>query len=96
MNGPEPTTSSDWHDFLRRSGLKRKILGVTPHCLRVTAATRMARAGVSISKAMKFLGHASEIVHRIYQKLRTDDLDDCLAALGPTPPSPVSVAPDHP
>ena len=36
MNGPEPTTSNVWHDFLRRSGLRRKIPGVTPHCLRVT------------------------------------------------------------
>ena len=86
MNGPQSLTSREWHSFLWRSGLKRKIPGVTPHCLRVTAATRMARAGVSVSKAMKFLGHASETIHRVYQKLRTDDLDDCLAALGPTPP----------
>ena len=97
MNGPEPTTSSDWHDFLRRSGLKRKIPGVTPHCLRVTAATRMARSGISMPKAMKFLGHASETVHRIYQKLRTDDLDECFAALGPTPQPPQSPpTSDHP
>ena len=98
MNGSVPWTSRDWHSFLWRSGLKLKIPGVTPHCLRVTAATRMARGGVSISKAMKFLGHTSESIHRIYQKLRADDLDDCFAALGPSPHPPQSppASADHP
>lgn len=51
------------------------------HCCRVTVISRMARAGVPEAKAMKFVGHASTEIHRIYQRLRAEDLDDCLNAL---------------
>lgn len=55
------------------------------HCTRVTVITRLARAGVSISQAMRFVGHASETIHRVYQRLSVDDLGPCLKALQNTP-----------
>ena len=52
------------------------------HCLRVTCITRMARAGVPISQAMRFVGHSSESIHRIYQKLQPNDLESAALAIG--------------
>lgn len=52
------------------------------HCLRVTCITRMARAGVPISQAMRFVGHSSETIHRIYQKLQPNDLESAALAIG--------------
>lgn len=80
--------SSVWQRFLRRTGLSERIPGITFHCLRVTAATRMARANVPEAKAMRLLGHASSTVHRVYQRLRHDDLDDCFSAMEGRPPAP--------
>ncbi len=54
------------------------------HCTRVTVITRLARAGVPISQAMRFVGHASHTVHEIYQRLGVDDLSACLKALSPS------------
>jgi integrase len=54
------------------------------HCLRVTVITKLARAGVPVSQAMAFVGHADEEVHRIYQKLKADDLGGVTAALSYT------------
>lgn len=72
-----------WYKFLRDSGLKAKIPGACFHCLRVTAVTRLARSKkVKEAEAMRFIGHASVLVHRVYQRLRADDLGDCLEALG--------------
>lgn len=70
------------------------------HCTRVTVVTRLARAGVPMSQAMRFVGHSSHIVHRIYQRLSVDDLGHCLSALtyNPThknPGDPASTEP-HP
>lgn len=73
--------SSHWHNFLKRTGLPNRMPHVCFHSLRVTVATRLARANVPESKAMKFLGHASTTVHRLYQRLRTEDLDDAVKAL---------------
>ena len=58
------------------------------HCTRVTVITRLARAGVPISTAMRYVGHSSEAVHRIYQKLRADDLGVCHSALAGIAPAP--------
>lgn len=71
--------SKVWHDFFREIGLGHLCF----HCSRVTVITRLAREGVPIQQAMRFVGHASEAVHRIYQRLQTDDLGDCLRAVGP-------------
>jgi integrase len=70
--------SRDWARFFRRAGLK----GYSFHCTRVTVVTRLARSGkVSEQQAMRFIGHANEPIHRIYQRLRTSDLQGCLDAV---------------
>lgn len=70
-----------WLLFQNRHQIKRLIPGWTFHCLRVTAVTRLARANVPEAKAMRFIGHASSTVHRIYQRLQVHDLDDAINAL---------------
>jgi integrase len=62
----------------------RKELGLghtTFHSTRVTVITRLARAGIPQAQAMRFVGHANEAVHRIYQRLKVEDLGNCLGAL---------------
>lgn len=51
------------------------------HCTRVTVVTRLARQGVQERFAMKYVGHASATVHRIYQRLQVDDVRCCIEAL---------------
>ena len=60
----------NWHRFFRRIGLPH----LSFHCTRVTVITRLARAGVPEQQAMRFIGHATLEVHRIYQKLKPGDL----------------------
>ncbi|MGN6644107.1 MAG: tyrosine-type recombinase/integrase, partial [Verrucomicrobiota bacterium] len=72
--------SNKWWKFLDRIGLKEK--GITFHGLRVTVATEMVRNNVPENKAMKYLGHASTTVNRIYQRLRPRDLGDCVDGIG--------------
>lgn len=69
-----------WFRFLTRIGLKKD--NITFHSTRVTVATEFVRKNVPEAKAMKYLGHASTTVHRIYQRLRLDDLSDCVDAIG--------------
>ena len=64
--------SKTWWRFFRKIGIK----GVCFHCTRVTWITRAAIAGVPISKAMRFVNHGSEEVHRIYTKLQAHDIMD--------------------
>lgn len=79
-----PQMPSKWWWMLFK---KLKMRHLCFHCTRVTVITRLARAGVSISQAMRFVGHASETIHRVYQRLSVDDLGPCLKALqsSPTP-----------
>jgi len=49
---------------------------ITFHSTRVTVASRLARAGYSITKAMRLLNHGSELVHRQYQRLQAEDVAD--------------------
>lgn len=70
--------SKDWHFFFRELELPHLCF----HCTRVTVITRLARAGVPIQQAMKFVGHASEAVHEIYNRLKAEDLTACVTALG--------------
>ena len=53
---------------------KLEIRGVSFHCLRVSYVTRLHRAGVPLSAAMRLVNHSSEVVHRVYQRLRVDDV----------------------
>lgn len=70
-----------WHDFLKRHGIKKLVPNACFHSLRVTAASRMARAGVSQRKAMEYLTHASTTVHEAYVRWQPEDLEDCHRAL---------------
>lgn len=71
--------SKEFHFFFKKIGMK----DVCFHCTRVTVVTRMARAGVPISIAMAYVGHASETIHRIYQKLQPADAAPAVAAIRP-------------
>lgn len=63
----------NFHRFLKKLAIKE---GVTFHSTRVTVASRLARAGYSITKAMRLLNHSSELVHRTYQRLQPEDVAD--------------------
>src|SRR5581483_3995837 len=71
----------NWHRFFRRIGLPH----LSFHCTRVTVITRLARAGVPEQQAMRFIGHSTLEVHRIYQKLKPGDLSQCTAVLSRSP-----------
>lgn len=53
---------------------KAKLVGVTPHVLRHTAATHMARRGVPLWIIAKVLGNTLAMVERVYAKHAPDDL----------------------
>jgi hypothetical protein len=72
--------SRDFSRLFKKLGLSAQ--GKTFHSTRVTAITRLARSGkVSEQQAMRFIGHSSSAVHKIYQRLGAGDLGSCLAAL---------------
>lgn len=73
--------SRTWFEFLRRCGLKKSLPNVCFHSLRVTAASRLARSGVSEHKAMEYLSHASTTVHEAYIRWRPEDMDECHDAI---------------
>jgi hypothetical protein len=85
----EHHSSRNFTRFLQSIGLGHLCF----HCTRVTCITRMARAGVPVQQAMRYVHHATESIHAIYQRLRADDLQNCVAALAypEPPPSPVPV-----
>ncbi|HEY0257799.1 MAG TPA: tyrosine-type recombinase/integrase, partial [Candidatus Methylacidiphilales bacterium] len=62
--------SKKWREFLDGLGLKHLCF----HCTRVTFITRFCRAGNSETVCMKLVNHASEEIHRIYQRLSHDDV----------------------
>jgi integrase len=73
--------AKEWHFFFKEINLS----DLSFHCTRVTVITRLARAGVPISEAMAYVGHASETIHRVYQKLASSDLTratDALTGIG--------------
>lgn len=81
--------SKAWWKLFKRLKMKHLCF----HCTRVTVITRLARAGVPMAQAMRFVGHASETIHRVYQRLGTEDLSACVSALSfdaPSKPSPSS------
>lgn len=67
----------DFHRFFKQLG----ISGVTFHSTRVTVASRLARSGYPIAKAMRLLNHSSELVHRTYQRLQAEDVADAYEVL---------------
>jgi hypothetical protein len=71
--------SKHWRRFFNRIGRPAYCF----HCCRVSVITKMARAGVGQSQAMKYVGHSSVEIHRQYQRLHCEDLGDCAEALKP-------------
>lgn len=63
-----------------------KVVGLLPHlcfhCCRVTVISRMLREGIPERLVMEWVGHASSAVHRIYQRVRSDDLGRCILPSG--------------
>lgn len=53
---------------------RAKVEGVSFHSLRVTYVTRLHRAGVPLSAAMRLVNHSSQVVHRIYTRMNVDDV----------------------
>ena len=77
--------SRKFKDFFERAGVE----GVSLHSLRVSYATRLFRAKVPLVAAMRLLNHGSEVVHRIYQKLKVEDVAEYAdVLLYPTAPTP--------
>ena len=70
--------AKEWHFFFKS---RKELSHLCFHCTRVSVITRLARAGVPIQQAMRYVGHASQTVHKIYQKLKAEDLSACSAAL---------------
>lgn len=74
--------SNVWFRFLTRIGIKEKKPGACFHSLRVTGISKCARDGkISESQAMRYFGHASTTVHRLYQRFSHEDFKECARAL---------------
>lgn len=59
-----------------------KLVNVTPHTLRHTAAVRMAAAGIPMHKIAQYLGHNNtSITERTYARFAPDHMADAAAAL---------------
>ena len=66
-----------WCNVFRKIGLGH----ISFHSTRVTVVSRLARAGITERLSMRYVGHASATVHRIYARLAPGDLDACAKAL---------------
>lgn len=73
---PDLNASKDWQKFFKGLGMP-----YTFHCCRVSVVTRLARAGVTEAKSMRWVGHSTTIVHSVYRKLKPGDMDDAMDAL---------------
>lgn len=72
------------NDPLKAVAAHAKVKGVTPHVLRHTAATRMARAGVPLWLIAKVLGNTIEQVEKVYAKHSPEMLVDAVNAISGT------------
>lgn len=66
-----------WHQFFRRIGLGH----LSFHSTRVTVVTKLARSGAPSYKTKAYVGHASDTVHAVYQRLNPVDVRDLGAVL---------------
>lgn len=62
--------SRRWQQFFTKIGK----LHLCFHCLRVTYVNRLRRAGVPREVAMRLVNHASELIHKIYQREKVEDV----------------------
>lgn len=81
-NGLVLGSSSSLYRQLQVTARNAGIKGVSPHVLRHTAATRMARAGVSIWVISKVLGNSVAMVEKVYGHHSPDDLRDAVNLIG--------------
>jgi len=66
---------------LKKVGTRAGVEGVTPHVLRHTAATHMARNSISLWKIAGVLANTAAVVERVYAKHTPDGLTDAVAAI---------------
>lgn len=64
--------------LMTRVGAKAKVPGLTPHVLRHTAATWMARRGVPLWKIAGILGNTMLMVEKVYAKHSPEGLADAV------------------
>ena len=62
--------SRRWQQFFTKLNLSH----LTFHCTRVTFVSRLHRAGVPREIVMRLVNHANELIHRIYEREKVDDL----------------------
>lgn len=70
-----------WCKFFKDLGMKH----LSFHCTRVTVITRLARGGFNSQQTKAYVGHASETIHAIYQRLTAPDVAHLGAVLGKQP-----------
>lgn len=66
--------AAGFSDQTVQAGAKPKSTGISPHVFRHTAATMMARRGVSLYLIAKVLGNSHRMVEKHYAKHQPDDL----------------------
>jgi integrase len=62
--------SRRWQQFF----IKIKKPHLCFHCLRVSYVNRLRRAGVPREVAMRLVNHSSELIHKIYQREKVEDV----------------------
>jgi len=62
--------SRRWQQFF----IKVKLSHLTFHCTRVTFVSRLHRAGVQREVVMRLVNHANELIHKVYEREKVDDL----------------------
>lgn len=65
----ERTMSVRWCEFFKALGMPYSF-----HCLRVSFVSRCARSGLPEHSVMRLVRHASASVHRLYLRIRAQDL----------------------
>ena len=63
--------SRRWQQFFQ----KIKLPHLCFHCLRVTYVNRLRRVGVPREAAMRLVNHSSELIHKIYQREKVEDVE---------------------
>jgi integrase len=62
--------SRRWQQFFIKIGKPHLCF----HCLRVTYVNRLRRAGVPREAAMRLVNHSSELIHKVYQREKVEDV----------------------
>ena len=69
--------SVEWRRFLDTLSLTH----LSHHGLRATWCTKAAIAGIPEAQARRFVNHASDLIHQIYQRITATDLAPMFGAL---------------